>query len=119
MKKRILTIITIGALSLTAAGCSCSQPATVTPSGTDPVETTTEAPAPETTKAPEPETTPAPETTAEPEQTAEATEPAAPEQTNAPAVTEPAEEKGCGGFVAGGIALVAILGTALIIKKKD
>ena len=76
-------------------------------------------PAPETTKAPEPETTPAPETTAEPEQTAEATEPAAPEQTNAPAVTEPAEEKGCGGFVAGGIALVAILGTALIIKKKD
>ena len=75
--------------------------------------------APETTKAPEPETTPAPETTAEPEQTAEATEPAAPEQTNAPAVTEPAEKKGCGGFVAGGIALVAILGTALIIKKKD
>ena len=76
-------------------------------------------PAPETTKAPEPETTPAPETTAEPEQTAEATEPAAPEQTNAPAVTEPAEKKGCGGFVAGGIALVAILGTAVIIKKKD
>ena len=66
MKKRILTIITIGALSLTAAGCSCSQPATVTPSGTDPVETTTEAPAPETTKAPETEapTTAAPETTA-------------------------------------------------------
>ena len=76
-------------------------------------------PAPETTKAPEPETTPAPETTAEPEQTAEATEPATPEQTNAPANTEPAEKKGCGGFVAGGIALVAILGTAVIIKKKD
>ena len=76
-------------------------------------------PAPETTKAPDPETTPAPETTAEPEQTAEATEPATPEQTDAPANTEPAEKKGCGGFVAGGIALVAILGTAVIIKKKD
>ena len=66
MKKRILTIITISALALTAAGCSCSQPATVTPSGTDAVETTTEAPAPETTQAPETEapTTEAPETTA-------------------------------------------------------
>ncbi len=66
MKKRILTIITISALALTAAGCSCSQPATVTPSGTDPVETTTEASAPETTQAPETEapTTATPETTA-------------------------------------------------------
>jgi len=66
MKKRILTIITISTLALTAAGCSCSQPATVTPSGTDPVETPTEAPAPETTQAPETEapTTAAPETTA-------------------------------------------------------
>ena len=66
MKKRILTIVTISALALTAAGCSCSQPAQVTPSGTDPVEITTEAPAPETTQAPETEapTTAAPETTA-------------------------------------------------------
>lgn len=66
MKKRILTILTISTLALTAAGCSCSQPAQVTPSGTDAVETTTEAPAPETTKAPETEapTTAAPETTA-------------------------------------------------------
>jgi hypothetical protein len=62
----------------------------------------------DTTNAPE-DTTSVPEnTTAEPE----TTQPA-------PAVTEPAEEKGCGGFVAGGIALVAILGTAVIIKKKD
>lgn len=67
MKKHILTIITIGTLALTAAGCSCSRPAQVTPSGTDPVETTTEAPAPETTQAPETTeapTTEAPETTA-------------------------------------------------------
>ena len=66
MRKHIATLITISVLALTAAGCSCSQPATVTPSGTDPVETTTEAPAPETTKAPETEapTTEAPETTA-------------------------------------------------------
>jgi hypothetical protein len=73
-------------------------------------------PAPETTKAPDPETTPAPETTVEPEQTAEATE--AP-STQAPATTDKVEEKGCGGFVAGSVAIVAILGTAVIIKKKD
>lgn len=66
MKKRILTIITVSVLAMTAAGCSCSKPATVTPSDTDPVETTTEAPVIETTKAPETEapTTAAPETTA-------------------------------------------------------
>ena len=66
MRKHIITLIIISALALTAAGCSCSQPATVTPSGTDPVETTTEAPVPETTQAPETEapTTEAPETTA-------------------------------------------------------
>ncbi|MBP3701730.1 MAG: hypothetical protein J6I64_07560 [Lachnospiraceae bacterium] len=65
MKKRIFTIVTISALALTAAGCSCSQPAQVTPSGTEAVQTT-EAPAPETTAAPETEapTTAAPETTA-------------------------------------------------------
>ena len=65
MKKRILTIITISALAMTAAGCSCSKPATVTPSETKAPQTT-EAPAPETTKAPETEapTTAAPETTA-------------------------------------------------------
>jgi hypothetical protein len=57
-------------------------------------------------------------TNAAPEVT-EGTEPAAPEQTNSLVATGPVEEKGCGGFVAGGIALVAILGTAVIIKKKD
>lgn len=65
MRKHIITLITISALALTAAGCSCSQPATVTPSGTEAPQTT-EAPAPETTQAPETEapTTEAPETTA-------------------------------------------------------
>ena len=83
--------------------------------GERPAETTE---APETTKAPEPETTPAPETTAAPEG-GDATDAPAPEQTDAPANTEPAEKKGCGGFVAGSVAIVAILGTALIVKKRD
>lgn len=40
-------------------------------------------------------------------------------QTDAPAATEPTEEKkGCGGMIAG-IAVVAILGTAIVIRKKD
>ena len=92
----------------------------------------TEVTYPERTEAPE--TTPAPETTKAPETTAKAEETQAPDAdteadaqqteaqqqtptTNAPAKTE--EKKGCGGFVAGGIALVAILGTAVIIKKRD
>ena len=67
---------------------------------------------------PEEETTAAPEveeTTAAPE----VDETEAPAATDAPANTEPAEKKGCGGFVAGGVAIVAILGTALIVKKRD
>ena len=72
---------------------------------TAPVEPETTLP--ETTEAPV-ETTDAPEvTTAEPEQTP------APEQTDAP------EEKGCGGFVAGAVAVIALLGTAIVFKKKD
>ena len=72
---------------------------------TAPVEPETTLP--ETTEAPE-ETTEAPEvTTAEPEQTP------APEQTDAP------EEKGCGGMVAGAVAVIALLGTAVVFKKKD
>ena len=65
MKKHMLTLIAISTLALTATGCSCSQPATVTPTTTE-AQITTEAPAPETTKAPETEapTTEAPETTA-------------------------------------------------------
>ena len=76
---------------------------------------TTEAP--ETTKAPEPETTPAPETTVAPEG-GDATDAPAPEQTQG-TEQKTEEKKGCGGFVAGSVALVAILGTALIIKKRD
>ncbi len=66
MRKRFLSIIIAGTITLTAAGCSCSQPAEVTPGGTEGLITTTEAPAPETTEAPETEapTTAAPETTA-------------------------------------------------------
>ena len=82
---------------------------------------TTAAPAPETTKAPEttaaPETTKAPETTAAPETEAPATE--APAATNAPETTKAPEKSGCGSFVAVPVAIIAILGTALIVKKRD
>ena len=77
----------------------------------------------------EPATTEAPKTEAPVETTeapveetqAPAVETEAPaQQTEAPAQTEaPKTEGGCGGFVAGGVAIVAILGTALIIKKRD
>jgi hypothetical protein len=77
------------------------------PAETTKPEETTKAPE-ETTKAPEDETTVAPE--------GDATE--AP-STQAPATTDKVEEKGCGGFVAGSVAIVAILGTALIAKKRD
>ena len=77
---------------------------------------TTAAPetqAPET-QAPE---TQAPETQAPAVE--ETTAAAAPEQTQAP-TTEPAPaKKGCGGMIAGGVAIIAILGTALLIKKED
>jgi len=67
----------------------------------------TAAPAPETTVVVE-KTTPAPETTN------------APEVTEAPTATEPAPEKsGCGASVAfGTIAIVALLGTAIVFKKR-
>lgn len=79
---------------------------------------TTEAPATtdEATKAPE-ATTDAPEATDSPEATDAPT--AAPEQTPAPGTEAPAEEKGCGGFVAGAAMIVAILGTAIVFKKRD
>ena len=44
--------------------------------------------------------------------------PAAP-TTNAPTTNKAEESKGCGGFVAGSVAIVAIFGTALIVKKRD
>jgi len=59
-------------------------------------------------------TTEAPET--------QAPETQAPEtQAQTPAETEPEApaKKGCGGMIAGGVAIIAILGTALIIKKED
>ncbi len=69
---------------------------------------------PETTVAPEtqtPETTEAAvETTAAPETQAPATEPI----TEAPPV-----EKGCGGMIGGAVAIIALLGTAIVFKKKD
>ena len=67
-------------------------------------ETTAPEAGDETTKAPEAgdETTKAPEQGNQGDETTKAT-----------------EQSGCGGVIAGGIALVAILGTALIIKKRD
>lgn len=90
----------------------------------------TAATEPETTAAPvvtEPETTKAPETQApatEPE-TEPATEPAteAPATdapaTEAPATEAPKSEGGCGGMIAGGAAVIAMLGIAILSKKRD
>ena len=105
----------------------------VDPSATEPVVTEPETTAAPETQAPEtePETTKAPETeapaTEAPATEAPATEAPATEApaTEAPATeapapeTEPAKEGGCGGMIAGGVAIVAILGTALIVKKRD
>lgn len=70
---------------------------------------------PETTVAPETE---APETEAP---TTEAPETEAPAATEAPEVTEaPAVEKsGCGSMISGAAVIVALLGTAIVFKKKD
>lgn len=55
----------------------------------------------------------------EPEITA-APETEAPTVTEAPTQTEPApEKKGCGSMIAGGVAIVAILATAVVFKKED
>lgn len=78
--------------------------------------------APETTKAPEteapttePETEPATEAPAPTE-----TEAPAPQQTEAPAQTEaPEQTGGCGSMIAGAAAVVALLGAAVVFKKKD
>lgn len=100
----------------------------VDPSLTAAPETEPETTAAPETQAPEtePETTKAPETeapVATTEQpgdlvTPEATE--APVHTEAPAPdTEPAKDGGCGGMIAVGASILAIIGTALIIRKKD
>ncbi len=68
----------------------------------------------------EPETTVAPETEA-PATEAPATEAPATEApaTEAPTTEAPAAEKGCGGMIAGAVAIIALLGTAVVFKKKD
>ena len=79
-----------------------------TPEITDEPDTGTDAPT----------TTEAPTTTAKPQETTKA--PAA--TTKAPTTTEaPKTQKGCGGMVAGGLAIVAIasLGAVVVSKKKE
>ena len=80
--------------------------------------------APETTEAPvvTDEATEAPVVTDEPTDAPETTDAPteAPEQTPAPGTDAPADEKkGCGGFVAGAAVVVALLGTAVVFKKRD
>ncbi len=41
-----------------------------------------------------------------------------PQGTQAPGTTAPAEEEGCGSAIAGVLAIVAVLGTAIVIKRK-
>ena len=74
--------------------------------------------APETTKAPD--TTKAPETTAAPVTNAPAVTTEAPTTTKKPADTKDnaTTQKGCGGMVAGGVAIVAMISLAAITLKK-
>ncbi|MBQ3228843.1 MAG: hypothetical protein IJB43_09690 [Clostridia bacterium] len=82
---------------------------------------------PETTEEPVVTTTPVDTTTeptpgtSEPDVTTESTPgTSAPEVTDPDVTTEPdVEDPGCGSAVSMGIALIAILGTALIMKKRD
>jgi hypothetical protein len=79
--------------------------------------------APETTAEPEttaaPETTKAPETTAAPETTEAPAVTEAPIVTEAPETTKAPEKSGCGSSVAfGGMVIVAILGSAIVFKKR-
>lgn len=101
----------------------CGSKVTESIPATGPVTTTP----PETTEEPVVTTTP-PEVTNEPtpgtsesEVTTESTPgTTAPEATEPEVTTEPdVEDPGCGSAVSMGIALIAILGTALIMKKRD
>ncbi len=87
-----------------------------------PLTTETPAVTDEPTSAPvvTDEPTDAPEATDAPTDAPEATDAPtdAPEQTPAPG-TEAPEKTGCGGMIAGGVVLVALLGTAIVFKKKD
>lgn len=83
------------------------------------VEETTVAP-PVTTDPPE--TTEAPVDTTKPDETTSGSEVTnAPEGTTAPEVTtdDDKKEKGCRSAVSAGIAIIAILGSAIIMKKRD
>ncbi|MBQ4141021.1 MAG: hypothetical protein IJD70_06760 [Clostridia bacterium] len=63
--------------------------------------------------------TDAPEQTDAPTEAIDSTD--APEQTPAPGTEAPAkkEEKGCGGMIAGAVTVIALLGTAVVFKKKN
>ncbi len=99
-----------------------SIPATGAPTTTTPPETTVEPdvttdPAETTT-----ESTPGTDAPGTTEQTPGTTAPEAtdPEATDPEATTDPGvEDSGCGSAVSMGIAFIAILGTALIMKKRD
>ncbi len=74
-----------------------------------------------TTEAPKPESTKAPEETKAPEVTTKANDATkAPEETKAPETTKAAEtKKGCGSSVAvAAVAVCAVFGSALVIKKR-
>ena len=79
--------------------------------------------APETTLAPEteaPATEPVTEAPAETEAPAPAeTEAPAPAETKAPETEAPAAKGGCGSMIAGSAMIIALLGAAIVFKKKD
>ncbi len=87
------------------------------------VENAEETTAEETTKAPEttaaPETTKAPETTEAPEVTEAPAETTKAPETKAPETEAPKPQGGCGSAIAGGAVIVAILGTAIVFKKRS
>ena len=103
------------------SGNGYSVPSDEEPETTEP-ETEVPVVTDEATEAPvvtDEATTEAPVVTDEPTDAPEATDAPvatdAPEQTTAPA----REEKGCGGMIAGAVAVIALLGTAIVFKKKD
>jgi len=93
-----------------------SIPATGTPTTEPPV--TTEKP--EDTTDPEVTTEPTPGTSNDEVTTEQTPDTNGPEATEPDVTTEPdVQDPGCGSAVSMGIALIAILGTALIMKKRD
>ncbi len=94
-------------LHLNAAGYDI-----ITPYIIEALEAGLNAPTPEVT---EPDVTTAPEAT-EPDATT-ATEPEATDPVTDPTTNPAPEEKGCGGMIAGAVAVIALLGTAVVFKK--